>query len=780
MKVFFKLQKHFFKITMLLWFLFFSQIGFGQNMTQTIRGYVKDAYSLEPLHGATIYIPALDLGTVTVENGNFRMSQVPVGRYTIEVSFTGYEKLILTEILLESGKELVLEIELKSAASDLQEVVVRGTKPNPRENILPTAEIFTLEETLRFPTTFYDPARLSFSYAGVGAVNDQANHMVIRGNSPNNMSWRLEGLEIVNPNHLTNAGTSSDRPSARGGGVNILSAQMLGNSTLMKNIFPANYGNALSGIMDMSLRKGNDDKHEFTGQLGVIGTDLAAEGPINKSKGSSYLVNYRYSTLALLGLAGVDLGDEKIGYSDLAFHTTHPLKRGGQLRIFGMVGYSSNKFEAKPDSLREVEKDFRNISYTNKTVAIGMSYLKPISAKLFLENSIIFSSRRSDYIVYIENNDFIFNKLLVSDNTISKRVSGKSLFYFKNKEVQNFSFGVKYLCLKEGDRINRIFDSGIIRPFLDWKAKYSNWLFNLGMNVSYFDLTESISYEPRAVINYTINKKQSLGFSYGLSSQLFNDQVYIANSRGFGLPNFRNEDLDFAKSHSFSLFYKGQLNAKTHLKIEAYYQHLFNIPISKDTIDSYSTLNLFNDWDYRLLANEGTGTNYGLEISAQQYFSKNTFWLANVSLYESKYKGSDGIERDTRFNGNYIVNATYGREFPYSKKGKDYILGVNIRMNLTGGMRETPIANGLSKNKGRTVYIEEDAYSIKAKDSFKTDVRIYWKRNKKKFSSTLALDIQNVTNRKNPSFRYYDTYLDGIVQNYQLGLIPILSYRIEW
>ena len=282
--IFGKPQKHFFKITMLLWFLFFSQIGLGQNLTQTIRGAIYDSYNHNPLHRASVAIFDSEVGTTTDVNGNYRLENVPVGRYSLQVSFIGYETLVIAEVLLESGKELVLDISLKESSSSLKEVVVKSTASNSRNKILPSAEILTIEETLRLPATFYDPARLAFSYAGVTTNNDQANHMIIRGNSPNSMSWRLEGVEIVNPNHTSNAGTSSDRPSQNGGGVNMLSAQLLGNSTFMRGAFPSQYGNALSGIMDMNLRKGNNETHEFTGQIGVIGIDLAAEGPLSKNK----------------------------------------------------------------------------------------------------------------------------------------------------------------------------------------------------------------------------------------------------------------------------------------------------------------------------------------------------------------------------------------------------------------------------------------------------------------------------------------------------------------
>ena len=763
-----KPQKHFFKITMLLWFLFFSQIGLGQNMTQTIRGYVYDSYNHNPLDGASVAILDSELGTTTGIDGSYRFENVPVGRYSLQVSFVGYEKLVIAEILLESGKELVLDISLKQSSSSLQEVVVKSTVPNSRNKILPSAEILTIEETLRLPATFYDPARLAFSYAGVTTNNDQANHMVIRGNSPNNMSWRLEGVEIVNPNHTSNAGTSTDRPSNNGGGVNMLSAQLLGNSTFMRGAFPAQYGNALSGIMDMNFRKGNNETHEFTGQIGVIGIDLAAEGPFSKNKKASYLINYRYSTLGLLGAAGVDLGDEAINYQDLAFTTFFPLKKGGEIKFFGLFGNSSNVFEAKTDSLIEVEKDSKNIDYNSNVSLIGGTYTKSFSQKIRWENVVVHSTRYDYYASRLANSPV--GNFLIFDEKTKTKISVNTLLEIKLDNHNTLVGGINYTFLDSGGGLN----GSLVRPYGEWNVNLSPIEFQLGVSYNYYSKNTTSSIDPRFLMRYKMNNKQSISFSFGKQSKIQEREVYYPR------PFLSNVNLDFTKSYQFVLAYQNQINSKTIFKAETYIQFLTDVPVSKDLNSSFSVLNYINEAVNIELANEGTGKNYGIEITAQQYFSNNTFWLANVSLYESKYKGSDGIERDTRFNGNYIINATYGKEFPYSKKGKDYILGVNLRMNLTGGMRETPIAFGASLREKRTIYFENSAYSLKAKDSFKTDLRIYWKRNKKKFSSTLALDIQNVTNRRNPSFKYFDSYLLGVVQNYQLGLIPILSYRIEW
>lgn len=199
---------------------------------------------------------------------------------------------------MRTGKEESIELQLQRTPNELGEVEVRAAAPRRMDAIHTHA--LTVEQSLRYPATFFDPARLAMSFAGVASTNDQANHFSVRGNGPASNAWLLEGAEIVTPNHLTNAGTQSDYPTLSGGGTTILSAQMLGTSRLLLGGFSAAYGNALGGVLDLSLRAGTAERHRFTAQAGLIGIDLSTEGPFKKGKGATYLINYRYSTLGLL------------------------------------------------------------------------------------------------------------------------------------------------------------------------------------------------------------------------------------------------------------------------------------------------------------------------------------------------------------------------------------------------------------------------------------------------------------------------------------------------
>ncbi len=389
----------------------------AQSLTSTLRGYIKDGDTHTPLTGATLQLMGTDQGTLSAAEGSFRFDKLPVGRYNLKISYLGYETRTIAEILVESGKEKVLEIDLSPNSTQLDEATVRASAPVAFTSV----QTITIEQTLRYAATYLDPARVTTSFPGVAPANDQANGLVIRGNTPNGMQWRLEGVEIVNPNHLSNAGTFSDRATQTGGGVNILSTQLLGDSYFLTGAFPAEYGNALSGVLDMKLRNGNNEKHEFTAQAGLIGFDVAAEGPLSKNSKASYLVNYRYSFTGLLDAIGVKFGGEAIRFQDLSLHINIPAGKAGEFSVFGIGGVSNNEFEASRDTQDWVyQKDGFDINYTSKMGAAGFSHTLQLGARTGLKSVVVasgLSNSRDGYILSRADTD---RRFLVERDSVSR------------------------------------------------------------------------------------------------------------------------------------------------------------------------------------------------------------------------------------------------------------------------------------------------------------------------------------------------------------------------
>ena len=792
---------HVFKINYLLVFFLWganlcSQTTEENIFTQTIRGQVVDQANGTPLVGATVsLLPSEPLkGTTTDSKGVFELEEVVVGRYRLKVSFLGYEDYLVSEVLVTRGKEVIQNIALKANPYDLETITIAAS-PVPS---IPTIDpVITTEKTRRFPATFFDPARLMAAYPGVINTNDQANNMAVRGNSPNGILWRLEGVDIVNPNHLSNAGTVDDRATQNGGGVNILSTQMLGDSRFLLGIVPTDYGNFQSGVFDMQLRDGNSRRNEFTSQIGLIGVDFAAEGPIDTDKNSSFLANYRYSTLGLLAALGVQLGDEEITFQDLSFKLSFPTQKSGKISVFGFGGLSSNVFNAVRDStVWEFEKDRQDIGFDSKIGAIGASYEKTESDKLQWKLSSVYSvsdnERKADLLTgsdYAESELSkdqqylaLWSSKLKMNYTLNPKHRLEAAF-LTNRYAYDYSSkqGTFSLAFPR-EKINGEGQLQTAQASLQWEADVvPSFGFNVGVNSHLFlKGNSSTSIEPRIQLKWQTSPKNKLVLAYGQRSQMQLLGTYFSSIESEA-GNFiqANQGLDFTKSRNYSIAYRQQLPKNRLLRVDAYYQHLYDVPISQ-TSNSFSVLNLVDGFVEEALVNEGSGENYGIEVSLEKYFSNNMYYLLGGTWYESKYTGSDGIKRNTRFNGNYNFNLTTGKEFPWHRKGKNRILSVNAAFTYAGGFRDTPIDILASKAAERTIYQENEVFSLKMEDYYKFDLRLAVRRNKMKSSTVLALDIQNVSSRQNIAFQYFDVQKGEVVTKRQLGIIPILSWRVEF
>ena len=778
--IFVKSFTRFLMLRILLCLLVFTPTVFAQTYTSTIRGHVKDAITGLPLPGASVTLAPGGEGSIAGADGAFRFENLSMGRYGLTVSFLGYETAAVPEILLESGKENVQVISLHPAGKQLSEATVVSSRPLAFNSV----QAITSEQTLRYAATYLDPARVATSFAGVAAANDQANALVIRGNSPNSMQWRLEGVEIVNPNHLSNAGTFSDRPTSTGGGVNIISTQLMGVTNFLTGAFPAQYGNALSGVMDMNLRKGNDEKTEFTAQAGLIGLDFAAEGPFSKNSRASYLFNYRYSFTGLLGAMGVNFGGEDIRFQDLSFNVNLPTAKAGDFTFFAMGGLSSNDFKGEPDSTAwEIQKDGYNIVYKNKMGAAGVTHTLPLGRKASLRTVAAFSGLRTS-----RDSDPLYDLAItpgqLTDNAVNaqSRVSLNSTLTFRMGDKSRIKAGA-FLTFRN-DKLNGLytygnFNTNIFQPFASWNYQLTPAVTTeLGLHamISSVKVVNGVTHrslEPRAAIRWQISGQSQLSFSYGLHSQMQLPQLYSAmySSTGFA----GNPKLGPSKAHHYVLGFQQNFRKNSSLKLEAYWQEQYGVPVNERY--NFSAINFFEAAVFLPLENIGKGRNYGLEATYQKLLTDQFYMLIAGSVYDATYDLGDGIRLDSRFNGRHTLSFTGGKEV---KTKNNSIWGFNTKVLWLGGFRERPINVFGSQGSNATVYQMSGAYTVKMKDYFRPDLRIYRKKSREKYSTTFALDLQNVSGTKNIAYHYYDTVKKSVVNQKQLGLIPVLSYRWEF
>jgi hypothetical protein len=770
----------------------------AQTFTQTIRGTVMDQSLQTPLPGATVVVLNTTplQGTSTDPTGQFQLTKIPVGRQTLQISAVGYKNILLQNITVDAGKELVLSVSLEEAVNQLSEVNVRPTveKDKPlNEMAAVSARTFSVEETQKFAAAVNDPARMATAYAGVVGADDGGNNIVIRGNAPNGLLWRMEGVEIPNPNHFSGLGTA-------GGGISILSAQLLANSDFLTGAFPAEYGNALSGVFDLRLRRGNNTKREYTVQAGVLGLDLAAEGPIAKGYTGSFLINYRYSTLGLISKLGADIGTGDRVFQDLSFNVYLPTKKAGTFTLFGFGGLSSSKINALTDSTKwENEFDRYNDDFRSNTGAAGLTHTMPFGRKALLKTVLLVSGYENKY--RTERLDPSSNYLATERDNASyqtqKRILSSTLTYKLNAQ-HTFRTGLIGTQLQY-DLTQRSWEAeeqqmlthvrvsdrtSTLQAFGQWNYRLSEQVtMNAGVHYLHLTLNGTSALEPRGSIRWGFSPNQSLSFGYGLHSQLQNPATYfvLPASQSSDTPSPTNRNLGFSRSHHYVLAYDRRLNSRTdgpplRLKVETYYQWLFDIPVSADKRDAFAITNSFSGSADRNLVNNGHGRNYGLELTLEQFLHHGLYFLVSSSLYNSEYQGSDGVWRNTRWNGRHAQSLLVGKEWTNGSN----VFGLNLKLSYYGGYRDTPIDLAESKRLGQTEYIDSQSFTEQLPDYFRPDIRLSWKKNKLRSTRTLSLDLQNAVNRQNVYGRSFDTSSGTIKTFYGTGLIPVLSYRVAF
>ncbi|MBL7911525.1 MAG: TonB-dependent receptor [Bacteroidia bacterium] len=767
----------------------------SQVLVQTVRGSVVDKISQTPIPGAVIQVINIDpaMVTTTDENGKFTFINVPVGKQSLNITYLGYKPSTLQNLSVNSGKELVLNVNLEEDIKQMNEVEVTAkVQKNKPLNDMSTVSTraFSVEETQKFAAAANDPARMALAFAGVISGPDGNNMISIRGNSPNGLLWRMEGVEIPNPNHFSNVGTS-------GGGISILSSQLLNNSDFSTGAFAAEYGNALSGVFDLKLRKGNNQKREYTFQLGVLGADVAAEGPFKKGYDGSYLINYRYSTLSVLGKIGIPLGDAITNFQDLSFNIYLPTKKIGAFSMFGFGGISDQTSYAKKDSLKWEEDEWLryNSKFYANTGAIGLTNTKLFSNQSYLKTALVFSGTQNGDIEHKLGKDYTSFTKEYEQNFVQSKVTLSTVYTQKINAKSNVrsgfilnQLGYNLSQSDMGDstvlieRINVKGSTQTAQAFFQWNYKLTPKLTsNVGLHYFQLLLNNSNSVEPRASLKYEFTQKNILTMGYGLHSQLQPIGVYFAKKQDeFSTFSTPNKNLQLSKAHHIVLGYDRIINDFSHIKTEIYYQHLFNVPVSIDKTSTYSMLNATDGYNTDPLVNKGLGRNYGLELTYERFLHKNLYYILSSSLYNSEYKAANDVWYNTRFNTNYAVTFTAGKEWTLSEKRKNRIIGFNIKSIYVGGYRYTPIDLPASIAAGQTKYDTQKTFENKNPDYYRLDIRISMKRNFKHVTSTLALDIQNTTNRKNVGGQYFDMKTGSVKYWYQTPLLPLLSYRLEF
>jgi hypothetical protein len=775
------------------------------QLLQRIKGQVVDRESHIPLQGVMIKVTSLPAhpGTITDSSGRFVLDSIPVGKQDLLFSYPTYQSFPLNDVLITSGREVQLDIPMQESAQKLDEQTVTAKRRTVNEMAIVSTKSFDVRETERYAGSRGDPARMASNFAGVQGADDSRNDIIVRGNSPAGLLWRIEDVDIPNPNHFAIPGTS-------GGPVTMLNNKVLANSDFLTGAFPADYGNSISGAFDLKFRNGNRDKYEFTAQVGLIGLEFAAEGPISQKKGSTFLVAYRYSTLQLFNALNINIGTQSIpNYQDLNFRLNFPMGKKGNLAFFGVGGLShidlivSTLTEPSQELYGESDRDQY---FTSNTGIFGASYTHTFNKRTFTKfvtaisaNDIVSRHekvfRDADYNVDSLKHILGFRFLTKTWNThwyVTHKISPRQTLkagIINDLFLPDLVDSSRQYPPTRQDWQHRLDYNGstdLIQAYVEYKYRPSDKLsMTAGLHAQYLTHNSSQAIEPRFGLRWAPASGNVFSFGYGLHSQMQPLYQYFAKQPPYTSDALGNFEMGFTRSHHFVAGYDKTLSRYFRLRAEAYYQYLFDIPIETRPGSSFSNINQGSSFSRvfpSALVNEGTGENYGLELTLEKSFSKNYYAMFTGSLYSSTYVGADGVRRSTDYDGRYALNLLAGWE---PKIGRNMVLITGAKMTLAGGKLYSEPNVAASEALGDLVVVDSTRNSLRFDDYSRVDLRLGVRINSRRLTHEIAVDLVNVFGKKNVLSLTYSSELAEqgkypFIQTYQLGFLPLFYYRVDF
>ena len=754
--------------------------------SQTVRGQVCDVASGEPMIGVTITVEnGIMLATVSDADGNFVINNVPVGRHSVRATFIGYEPVLLKEQLVSSGKELVLTLRMRESIPELGEVVVRPrvNKQQPLNEMAQVgARMFSVEEATRYAGGMADPARTASMFAGV-ATGGATNGISIHGNSPQMLQWRVEGVEVPNPNHF------ADITEAGGGVFTSLNGTVLANSDFLTGAMPAEFGNALSGAFDMKMRVGNNTKYEHAVQVGTLGVDFASEGPLGRNTKASYLVNYRYSFLEIAKkLHAINMEKETLDYQDLSFKLNMPTQKAGTFAVWftGLIDRYENEVPDVSDW--ETLWDMNDSWSRQSNCAVGLTHNYRFSSGGTLHSSVAYTGAYRKLGVNDYDTEMNMMPEMAGRNSqwnviISTQHQHKfsSRYTMQNGfEHQHLDFNtwMDYIHETSGP-LYRVYESegntGLTRLYTNHKVALSRRLSTVaGINVMWFNLNNQWLVEPRISVQYKTSPSSTLSLAYALNSRKESTDTYFVVGAS-------NDDLGLTRSHHISASFAQRLGENAMLKIEPYWQWLFDVPVENGT--TYSILNHSSFFQDRALTNDGAGRNYGIDLTLERYLKDGLYGMLTATLFKSEYRDAQGQWHHSRHDRGYITNILGGKEWMVGRARKN-VFGINGRLTLMGGDRYTPIPEDttfedIAKRADKSVPEIDgaDPYSTQMKMNVGYAFSVKYTINKRRTAHHFILEYLQMKTFQGQTF---DLRTHEIVDKFTSLTFPNIAYRVEF
>ena len=337
-----------------------------------------------------------------------------------------------------------------------------------------------------------------------------------------------------------------------------------------------------------------------------------------------------------------------------------------------------------------------------------------------------------------------------------------------------------------GEYVNHKGKTALAEAFCAWKYRVGRaFEVNAGVHNMLFLLNEDYSLEPRLGLKWQASSKSSFSYGFGLHSRVEPISVYFSQvTASDGTTSTPNKKLELTKAMHHVVGYDLSVRPDLRVKVEAYYQYLYDVPVSANPGSTYSRLNSEHGIPDSTLQNNGKGYNKGIEVTVEKFYADNYYFLATGSVFDSKYKPANGNIYNTYFNTKYQANFLAGKDFRLGKAGQN-VFSLNFRTLIHGGFRYTPQTIGTTANGINYLYsVASDTYSKQAPDYLRFDLGLKYRRNNPRYSWIISLDIQNLTNRENViDYNFLikpnddQIFVDPVTG---IGIIPVLNFKVEF
>jgi len=721
-----------------------------------IEGKILDAVSNEALPFVNIIIQNTSIGTTSDLEGNFTFTGVNPGFVTLQASFVGYEMGFSDEIQVTNAKTEYVEVKLTQKDTEINEVVIKASPFRKTEESPVSLNRIGISEIETSPGSNRDLVKIIRSFPGVGSGASFRSDIIIRGGGPSESRFYLDGIEIPNINHFATQGAS-------GGPVGILNADFISGVNFYSGAFPANRGNALSGVFEFTQKDGNKEKTRYRATLGASELSLTMDGPINEN--TSYIVSARRSYLKFLfNIIGLPFLPTFNDYQLKVRTKLDPRNELTLVSIGSLDQFALNTGIKNPTPEQEfilsnvvvneqwsyaiggVYKHFRDNSY--QTVVLSRNMLNNVSFK-YPDND----ETRPKTLDY--QSQEIENKFRFENNT---RVGSFKIVFGANAEFARYNNQTQ----------QQIFANGFLNQ-IDYQTDLDIWKWGgfAQTSKSFLDKRLILSAGVRADANNYSKSMQNIlkhispraSLSYSLTDQL---SLNLNSGRYFQLPSyttlgFKNLDgelinkenqLEYVTADHYIAGLEWLSGSNITTSIEGFYKNYMNYPFSvRDSLPLATKGADFGVVGDEEVTSTGEGRAFGFEVLNRTKLENGLNLIFSYTFVNSQFKDLDGQYSPTSWDNKHIINLTASKQLK-----NNWTAGLKWR--FLGGSPYTPYDLEYSSLRtawdvsGGPLLDYSQLNSQRFKPFHQLDMRIDKKLFFEKWSLMLYVDIQNVYNFK--------------------------------